>query len=91
MFDPKSRYAKTETYTMRDRRGREVTVVAVPPAPAADLLGIHALREGERMDHLAQKYLDNAAGFWMIADQNGVMLPEALSERREIDIPVKKS
>ena len=66
-----------------------VTVV-LPPAPPAQLqLGIHALRQGERLDHLAALYLSNPAGYWRIAEQNNVMLPEALTEAREIEIPVK--
>jgi hypothetical protein len=91
MFDSNSRYAKTETYTLMDHRGRSVTVVAVPPNPESALLGIHRLRQGERLDHLAQKYLNNAGGFWAIAERNDVMLAEALTERREIEIPVKQS
>ena len=79
----------TETYTATDHRGRQVKVVAVPPKPAQDLLGIHTLRQGERLDHLAQRYFNNPAGFWAIAELNDVMLAEALSEKREIDIPVK--
>ena len=90
MFDAASRYANAATYTVLDHRGRQVTVVAVPPQPDAELLGIHALREGERLDHLAQKYLANADLFWAIAEENGAMLAESLTERREIDIPVKR-
>lgn len=90
MFDPKSRYAALETYTVRDRRGREVTVVPVPPKPNQALLGIHLLRQGERLDLLAQNYLDNAAGFWRICEINEVMLAEALTEQREISIPAGK-
>ena len=90
MFDPASRYANVETYTVVDHRGRQVTVVAVPPHPDATLLGIHALRQGERLDHLAQKYLGNAELFWAIAEQNDAVLAESLTERREIDIPVKR-
>jgi hypothetical protein len=90
MFNTKSRYAKTETYTVTDDRGRQVTVVGVPPKLEAPLLGIHALREGERLDHLAHKYLNDADGFWAIAERNDVMLPESLTEQREIEIPVKQ-
>lgn len=89
MFDPKSRYVKMTPYTVQDRRGREVTVVPVPPAPNEELLGIHALREGERVDHLATKYLKDPAGYWRIAEKNDVMLPEALTEMPEIEIPTK--
>ena len=89
MFDPKSRYASLQTYTVKDHRGRDVAVVPVPSSPAQTLLGIHLLRQGERLDHLAQKYLDNPAGFWRICEMNDVMLAEDLTETREIDSPSK--
>jgi hypothetical protein len=89
MFDPKSRYLKAETYEVTDKRGRTVKVVAPPPPPAQLLLGLHLLKQGERMDLLAAKYLNDPAGYWRIAEQNNVMLPEALTEAREIEIPVK--
>ena len=89
MFDEKSRYLKAETYVVPDKRGRDVTVVAPPPPPEQVLLGIHLRKEGERLDLLAAKYANDPAGFWRIAEQNDVMLPEALNEAREIEIPVK--
>ena len=89
MFDPKSRYLKAETYVVTDLRGRSVTVVAPPAPPDQVLLGIHLLRQGERLDLLAAKYLSDPAGYWRIAEQNNVMLPEALTEAREIEIPAK--
>jgi hypothetical protein len=87
MFDPKSRYASLVPYARMDHRGRLVAVVPVPLPPADMLLGVHVLREGERLDLLAFRYLDNPAGFWRICEFNGVMLAEALTERREISIP----
>jgi hypothetical protein len=88
MFDPKSRYANLPTYTVVDHRGRQVSVVPVPAAPHDPLLGIHVLRQGERIDHLAARYLDDPAGYWRIDERNDVMLPEDLTEAREIEIPV---
>jgi hypothetical protein len=79
MFDPKSRYAKVETYQVMDVRGRKVTVVTPAPRPADSLLGIHLLKQGVRLDLLAALYLENPAAFWRIAEQNDVMWPEALS------------
>lgn len=89
MFDPKSRYVKAETYEVTDKRGRTVKVVAPPPPPDQLLLGLHLLKEGERLDLLAAKYVNDPAGYWRIAEQNDVMLPEALKEAREIEIPIK--
>jgi hypothetical protein len=79
MFEEKSRYLRSETYTVTDVRGRTVTVVAPPPPPVSALLGLHLLKQGERLDHLAARYLNDPAGFWRIAERNDVMLPESLS------------
>ena len=87
MFDEKSRYRDTEEYQLNDRRGRTIVIVAVPPTPLQETLGYHVLKQGERMDHLAAKYFNNAAGFWRIAQLNDAMLPESLTEKAEIAIP----
>jgi hypothetical protein len=89
MFDPRSRYLQSDQYDVVDARGRVVTVLAPPPPPEQLLLGIHLLKQGERPDLLAAKYLNDPAGYWRIAEQNDAMLPDALAERREIEIPVK--
>ena len=89
MFDKKSRYAKQNTYQVIDRRGRTVTVMVPPLAPTQSLLGYHARRQGQRLDHMAAKYLDDPAGFWLICELNDVMQAEMLSEADEIGIPRK--
>jgi hypothetical protein len=87
MFDEKSRYASALPYLVVDRRGRVVSVVPAAERPDAALLGIHRHKQGERPDHLAARYLDDAAGFWRIAEMNDVMFPESLTEMLEIAIP----
>ena len=89
MFDEKSRYAGVATYHVQDRRGRIVAVVSTPPAAEETPLGVHLMGQGQRLDHLAKKYLDNEAGFWRICDLNDAMLPESLTEADEITIPRK--
>jgi hypothetical protein len=89
MFDPKSRYAKLETYTVTDRRGRTVAVVPVPDASREVFLGYHVLRQGQRLDHMAHKYLNDPAGYWRICELNDVMHAEILAEAPEIAIPRK--
>lgn len=91
MFDKKSRYAKVKQYQVTDHRGRKVKVVAVPPAPKQNSMGRHLLKQGQRLDHLANRYLDDAAGYWRICELNDVMLPEALTEATEVRIPDKNS
>ena len=89
MFDAKSRYVNVPPYLVRDWRGRWVQIAPAAPAPGEALLGVHVLKEGERPDHLAAKYLNDPAGYWRIAERNDVMLAEALAELREIEIPIK--
>jgi hypothetical protein len=89
MFDEKSRYYDLPTYTVPDRRGRSVAVLPVPDPLDQELLGYHVMKQGQRLDHLAFKYLDNPSGFWRICQFNNVMLREALSEADEIAIPAR--
>jgi len=89
MFSDKSRYKEITTYESTDSRGRIVKIVAVPKAPNKTILGIHALKQGQRVDHLAAKYTNDEAGFWRIAEANDAMTSEALTEKAEITIPNK--
>jgi hypothetical protein len=89
VFDDKSRYRDTDLYTVTDRNGKDVTVVAVPDAPSQTELGIHRRSEGQRLDLLAQKYLANAAGFWRLCELNDAMWPDAIAETSDVHIPRK--
>ena len=89
MFRNNSRYKNTETYQVKDSRGRMVTVVAVPKAPTVKFLGYHRLLQGQRLDHLAFQYLSDGSAYWKIAELNDVMLAETLSEKPQISIPAK--
>jgi hypothetical protein len=88
-YDPNSRYLGVPSYQALDHRGRVVTVTA--PAPGLDqpIAGWHVRRQGQRADHLAAQYLDDAAGFWRLAEANEAMQAEWLSEQAQIAIPVK--
>lgn len=88
-FDAKSRYAKAETIVVKDGRGRAVAAVAPPDAPAQDLLGYHIRREGEGLDYLAARYLGDPHGYWRIAEMNGAVHADQISELIETAIPAK--
>ena len=90
LFDPKSRYAKLDSVLTKDARGR--VVEAIPPAPTLDQAerGIHLRKQGERPDHLAALYLNDAAGYWRLGEANDAMTAEVLSELREVIIPTKR-
>jgi len=90
MFTDESRYKKAVQYELKDQRVRTVKVVATPDAPQQSIIGYHALKQGQRADHLASRYLNDTAGFWRIAEANDAMLAESLTEQPEIAIPNKK-
>lgn len=89
VFDSKSRYVKhAKAYHTTDRRGRTVAAVGPAAIPQQTQLGVHRRKQGQRLDHLAAFYLQDANGYWRIAAHNNAMLPEALSESAFVDIPV---
>jgi hypothetical protein len=89
VFDPKSRYASAQRYTVPDRRGRAVTVVSVPAPPRQATLGFHLLMQGQRLDALALRYLEDADAGWRIVELNDAMHPDWLAAARELAIPAK--
>lgn len=87
-FDRKSRYIKNSSiYEVTDRRGRKVVALAAADAPVQTRRGEHLRKEGQRLDHLAGFYLEDANGFWRICELNDVMLPDTLAEADAIKIP----
>jgi len=91
LFDPKSRYVRNaSTYEALDRRGRHVVALTVARRPVLALLGEHLRREGQRLDHLAHFYFNDAHGYWRIAELDEAMLPDALAEARVLQIPTER-
>ena len=89
VFDPKSRYVKPplEPYPVKDFRGRDVFALPMPEPFVEVSVGRHAKKENQRLDHLAAGYLNDPNGYWRIAELNGAVLPDALSEQELIEIP----
>lgn len=83
-----SRYVNNASiYEATDRRGRTVAALTVAEKPAETLLGEHLRKEGQRLDHLANFYLQDPSGFWRLCELNDAMLPDALAETDIVKIP----
>ena len=60
----------------------------VPAPEKLSIIGEHMVTQGERLDHIAARYLGDPELFWSIADANRAMRPEELTETigRMLDI-----
>jgi hypothetical protein len=82
-FPPSSRYNKTPVARLTTPDGTEVAYLKrrfVPPPERFALLQEHAVTEGERLDHIAAKYLGDPEQFWRLCDANGAVRPNELLE-----------
>jgi len=82
-FPPTSRYYGIETSTCTTEDGRTIVYLRrrfVPPPERFALLTEHEVVEGERLDNITAKYMSDPEAFWRVADANGAMRPDALTE-----------
>jgi hypothetical protein len=90
VFDRKSRYVKNATtYEATDRSGRKVLALTAARKPDQTLLGEHRLKAGQRLDHLANFYMQDPNGFWRVSELNDAMLPDQLAEVEIVKIPTE--
>lgn len=90
VFDRKSRYVRhAKIVQADDLTGRRVSCLTPALPPRKFELGLHKRREGQRLDHLSARYLDDPAGFWEIAEANDAMSAEAIVDNPLIKIPQK--
>jgi hypothetical protein len=89
MFASNSRYAKLAAYTVTLPDGRIVTATRLWQSPAQlPLAGYHRRVQGDRLDNLAARYLQDPTLFWKLCDANGAPVAAALEARPLIGIPL---
>lgn len=91
MIDKKSRYRDTPTSSQVDESGERVELLELRQIPATTGVYRHRAEEGERLDHLAHKYLRDPQRFWRICDAADELDPfDVLHPGREVVIPPNK-
>jgi hypothetical protein len=88
VFEPTSRYAKLACQSLAttgpDGAPREIRYVErrfLPPPDAGTTIVEHTVIEGERLDQITAKYLGDPAQFWRVADANGALRPDELTDQ----------
>jgi hypothetical protein len=82
-FPPTSRYAAVEMTTLEDAAGNTIIYLRrrfVPPPERFSLLQEHVVKQGERLDNITARYLDDPEQFWRVCDANRAMRPDELTE-----------
>ena len=82
-FPITSRYYTIETSTLERPGGRQIIYLRRRFLPQPDrfaLLQEHTVTQGERLDQITAFYLGDPEQFWRVADANGAMRPDELTE-----------
>jgi len=79
-FPTDSRYYGSTTLTCVTPTGESIAylarrIVPQPGAPNFATIATHAVRQGDRLDLIAAKYLGDPLIFWLICDANGAIDP----------------
>lgn len=93
MSDPNSRYARTDIATLVAPDGTRINYlrrrfIASPTAFAT--VGEHVVADGDRLDAIAARHLDDPDGFWRLCDANAALDPDellVLGRRLRITLP----
>ena len=84
-FPTDSRYYGSSTLQYTAPNGQTITYLAPrfvpqPGAPNFSTVAQHAVKQGDRLDLIAAKYLADPLIFWLICDANGAIRPDDLVE-----------
>ena len=83
LFPPTSRYHNIETATLETVEGKTVRYLRrrfVPSPERFSLLQEHLVTQGDRLDNITARYLNDPEQFWRVCDANNAMRPDELTE-----------
>ena len=78
MFFKGSRYADVDEHEITDDQGRVVRYKGMRFIPETPARMGHRVAQGERLDHIAHRYYQDAERFWRVCDANRAMWPDDL-------------
>jgi len=91
MFSENSRYKDVKEYTPVDSKGEKHKVKRIRFIPSYQSALPHMIKEGDRLDHVSQKYFGDPTKYWLIVDVNDEMVPHDLIKAgKKIIIPKER-
>lgn len=82
MFEHNSRYISVETAIHTTSTGREIVYKRrrfLPRAPTGQVIAVHEVAHGERLDNITARHLGDPELFWRLCDDNNAVHPEELT------------
>ena len=89
MIFPSSRYEKTGTAVIVRPDGSQVRVLNTPLPRPAQVQGYYRRSQGQRLDLIANRFLNDSTAFWRLCDANNAMIPDALANQDLVGIPLQ--
>jgi hypothetical protein len=83
LFPPTSRYHGIETVKLETVDGKTIVYLRRRFCPLPErftLLQEHVVVQGDRLDNITARYLEDPEQFWRICDANAAMRPNELAE-----------
>jgi hypothetical protein len=83
VFPVTSRYHEVETAKLEVAEGKTIVYLRrrfIPPPERFELLQEHAVTQGDRLDNVTARYLNEPEAFWRVCDANNAMRPDELTE-----------
>jgi hypothetical protein len=89
MFASNSRYYQLGTYTVTLANGQTAiaTRLPLPPTSPVPLSGYYTVQQNDRLDSIAERYLNNPTFFWQLCDANNSPSAASLIARPLVGIP----
>jgi len=93
MFESTSRYYNLPTATYTTSSGREIIYVRrrfLPDVSTMTILAEHTVTQGDRLDNITARYLNDPEQFWRVCDANTAIHPDELTAEigRKLRIPL---
>jgi hypothetical protein len=82
LYPPTSRYYGLDTTTIEPVEGKPIIYLErrfVPQPERFALLQTHTVVQGDRLDNVTAKYMDDPLQFWRVCDANRAMRPDVLT------------
>ena len=83
LFPPTSRYHGIETTKLETADGKTIVYLRRRFCPLPErftLLQEHVVVQGDRLDNISARYIEDPEQFWRICDANAAMRPDELTE-----------